>query len=103
MRREAGASEGARDPCRGLRQALTLLSPSHLQEAEKQNRSLQEELVALREELRARRPGGEWLPACLAWRSPQLQPHVTKGVPHGLAVLWTQEFVPDSATSPTIG
>lgn len=35
-------------------------SPSRLQEAEKQNRGLQQELAALREELRTRGPGGEW-------------------------------------------
>lgn len=47
----------------GLQEQLTqaqeaqLQAERHLQEAEKQNRSLQEELVALREELQARRPG----------------------------------------------
>lgn len=71
MRPGASAAEGARDPCRGLWQALTLFSPSRLQEAEKQNRCLQKELAALREELQARGPGGEGLSACLSWISPQ--------------------------------
>lgn len=44
--------------------SLPWFSPSRLQEAEKQNQSLKQELAALREELRARGPGGGWPPAC---------------------------------------
>lgn len=38
------------------------LPPSHLQETEKQNQALQQEVAELREELQARGPGGECLP-----------------------------------------
>lgn len=76
-------------------QALTSFSPSRLQEAEKQNQGLQQELAALREELRARGPGGEWLSARLSGSGPPDQPQLPRGVAHSLAGLWRQEFVPD--------
>lgn len=54
--------------------------PSHLQEAEKQNRGLQQELAALREELRTREPGGGWPSACLPWsRSPTPDAQLPRG------------------------
>jgi serine/threonine-protein kinase MRCK len=39
-------------------------SPSRLQEAEKQSQALHQEVAELREELRARGPGGEWPELC---------------------------------------
>lgn len=70
---------GIWDLCRGLQQALTWFSPSRLQEAEKQNQGLRQELAALREELRARGPGGEWLSACLSGSGPLVQPQLPRG------------------------
>ena len=73
-----------------------LVLPSCLQEVERQNQGLQQELATLREELRAHGPGGEWPSACLVLeqvlcsRSP-MESH------DNLAGLWRQEFVPDSA------
>lgn len=71
------------------------LSPSHLQEAEKQNRGLQQELAALREELRTRGPGGEWPSTCLFWSSPPLLTRSYREGPPQPCRLWRQEFVPD--------
>lgn len=56
---------GAQDAGGGLWQALRpvvsthVVLPSRLQEAEKRHQALQQELAALREELRARGPAGE--------------------------------------------
>lgn len=79
--------------CRSLWQVLTQFFPSRLQEAEKQNQGLQKELAALREELQARWPGGEWPSACPSWSKSLTPASVTKRVPHSLAGLWRQEFV----------
>lgn len=58
-----------------------LVLPSRLQEAEKQNRALQQELAALREELRTRGPGGEWPSARLSWSKSPFQPPSYQGGP----------------------
>lgn len=65
-------------PCRAGGELPPVL-PSHLQEAEKQNRGLQQELAALREELRTRGPGGEWPSAWLSWSKPPTTASATKG------------------------
>lgn len=65
---------GGRGPSGGLGKPFPA-SPRRLQEAEKQSRALQQELAALREELRARGPGGKWPQhPCLGASAPP-QPH----------------------------
>lgn len=65
MRPGAGIDEGAWDPAKACGEPRRF-PLSHLQEAKKQNQSLQQELAALRDELRAHGPGGEWPSVCLS-------------------------------------